>query len=207
MLQSRTLHSVAPLVAGAAVKKTGAAPAAPVCDILKEAFSADPFVRWMFPEPSRYERSFAKLASAFGGAGLANGTVDVDEQGRAAALWLPPGQDASIPLLVSSVLTGVRARQWPTLAMVLLAMLRAKPRDPHWYLAMIGTRRAEQGRGFGSSLLRQALDRCDRAGRAAYLEATSPENVALYERHGFRRLPEIRIGSAPALQPMIRSPQ
>ena len=36
------------------------------------------------------------------------------------------------------------------------------PTEPHWYLPLIGVDVTKQGRGYGSALLRHALDRCDR---------------------------------------------
>ena len=48
--------------------------------------------------------------------------------------------------------------------------------EPHWYLPLIGVDVTKQGRGYGSALLRHALERCDRDGLPAYLEATSPLN-------------------------------
>ena len=56
----------------------------------------------------------------------------------AAAIWLPPGTEASTPQLIWAAVTGVEARKWPALARVLLAMLKSKPSIPHWYLALVG---------------------------------------------------------------------
>jgi hypothetical protein len=39
------------------------------------------------------------------------------------------------------------------------------------------------------------LDECDRKQVLAYLEATSPRDVALYERHGFEVLSTIQVGT------------
>src|SRR5688500_5386289 len=61
----------------------------------------------------------------------------------------------------------------------------AHPHEPHYYLPLAGVTPDRQGRGIGSALLQPVLDRCDRDGVPAYLEATSERNRALYERHGF----------------------
>ena len=50
------------------------------------------------------------------------------------------------------------------------------------------------GPGIGTALLGPVLERCDRDGRPAYLEASSPRNRACYERNGFRVLEEYRLG-------------
>jgi predicted N-acetyltransferase YhbS len=65
---------------------------------------------------------------------------------------------------------------------------------------------AAQGRGLGSALRRPVLDRADQAGLPAYLEATSPHNTALYERHGFRPAAPFAVDDGPALWPMWRDP-
>ncbi len=41
----------------------------------------------------------------------------------------------------------------------------------------------------------------------AYLEASSPRNRALYERHGFEVTGEIQVADSPPLWPMLRRPR
>lgn len=89
---------------------------------------------------------------------------------------------------------------------VLQQMDHYHPTQPHWYLPLLGVRRAFHGQGLGSALLKHTLAHCDRDGLPAYLEATSPRNVALYERHGFERIGEIRVPAFPTLNPMMRQP-
>ena len=81
------------------------------------------------------------------------------------------------------------------------------PKEPCWYLPLIGVDPACQGRGYGSALLRHALDRCDRDGIIAYLESSNPRNISLYLRHGFVALGEIQVGNSPTLVPMLRQPK
>jgi len=56
---------------------------------------------------------------------------------------------------------------------------------PHFYLSLSATSAAHRGPGYGLGLLAGNLRRIDEAGMPAYLEASNPANVALYERHGF----------------------
>jgi len=69
---------------------------------------------------------------------------------------------------------------------------------------VIGVRPEWQGRGFGSALLRPILERCDRERLPAYLEASSPRNRALYERHGFAVVEEMRVSDSPPVWRMWR---
>ena len=78
------------------------------------------------------------------------------------------------------------------------------PREPHWYLPLIGVDPFQQGSGLGSALMRHALARCDREGKPAFLESSNPKNVSLYERNGFEMLGRIQVGASPILFPMLR---
>ena len=81
------------------------------------------------------------------------------------------------------------------------------PSEPHYYLRFMGVVPERQGRGIGSALIRPALERCDREGVLAYLEATTARNAALYERHGFDTFEETRLGGdGPPLWLMLRRP-
>ena len=80
------------------------------------------------------------------------------------------------------------------------------PSDPHHYLMLLGVVPARQGTGVGSALLRAVLDIADAAGEPAYLEATTPQNRALYERHGFEVTRESPRRGLPAPWAMWRDP-
>jgi hypothetical protein len=55
-------------------------------------------------------------------------------------------------------------------------------------------------------LLWSVLEAADRQGEPAYLEATSPRNRALFERHGFAVVDELRTGDCPPVWAMWRRP-
>jgi GNAT superfamily N-acetyltransferase len=80
------------------------------------------------------------------------------------------------------------------------------PTDDHWYLPLTGVDPVAQGRGLGSALLAHALKTCDSDGLPAYLEATSPRNRSLYERHGFNVVETIQAGTSPPFWAMLREP-
>lgn len=80
------------------------------------------------------------------------------------------------------------------------------PHEPHEYLWFVGVVPAAQGRGLCSALIVPVLHRADRAGHPAYLEATSPQNKALYERHGFRVAAPFAVAGGPPMWPMWRDP-
>jgi ribosomal protein S18 acetylase RimI-like enzyme len=59
-----------------------------------------------------------------------------------------------------------------------------------------------QGQGYGSAMLHAVLDQGDHDEMPAYLEATSQENVRLYERHRFRVTGELAVAGGPSLWAM-----
>jgi GNAT superfamily N-acetyltransferase len=63
------------------------------------------------------------------------------------------------------------------------------------------------GQPIGSALLRHVLTACDRQQVLAYLEATNPQNVPSYERHGFEALGSIQVLDSPPVIPMVRKPR
>jgi GNAT superfamily N-acetyltransferase len=80
-------------------------------------------------------------------------------------------------------------------------------RGAHYYVRDIGVLPRRQGQGVGSALLRPTLERCDREGLPAYLEASSERSAALYERLGFGIRRVLRVGAGPPLWLMLRAPQ
>lgn len=93
------------------------------------------------------------------------------------------------------------------MAQVQQAVAARHPAAPHWYLAQTAVVPALRGRGLGGALLRHHLARVDQEGTAAYLEASTPRNQALYARCGFRPLgaPVVLPDQGPRLQPMWRA--
>lgn len=168
------------------------------------AFSADPIVRWTYPDPERFLSSFPALVRAFGGRAFAEGTALHIGAFLGAALWLPPGIGPDEDTLEALLQDSVAADRQPEVLGLMEQMGEHHPREPHWYLPLIGVDPAHQRKGYGAALLAQALARCDRDRVPAYLESTNPANVPLYQRHGFDLLGTIQAGSSPPLFPMLR---
>ena len=178
-----------------------------VIDVITLAFSTDPMARWSFPDPATYLSVMPEVIRAFGGSGFAHGSVHLVEGRFAAAMWLPPGVHPDADRLAALTEHHSPREQIDDMMNVFEQMGRYHPGEPCWYLPLIGVDPAAQGRGYGSALLRYALERCDRDALPAYLESSNPRNVPLYERHGFETMGSIQAGSSPTVVPMLRRPR
>ncbi len=174
---------------------------------ISDAFMDDPLMSWALPDAdSRLDR----LAGLFGYLAehryLALGQSVVADGG--AALWLPEGaDDDDFWEAHGPAFTAAMGGESERLGAMSEAMDAHHPHDPHRYLMAIGVHRSNQGRGLGGEMLDFALADVDAAGEAAYLEATSPQSRALYQRHGFIDLGEFTVADGPPLWPMWREPR
>jgi len=168
------------------------------------AFSADPFVRWIYPEPSQYLKHFPTALQSFGGVAFGHGGVWRLGDFGAVALWLPPGLEPGGEATVALFEATVDARRFDDLLGVFGQMEEAHPTTPHWYLPWFGVDCALQGQGLGSRLMMPCLEIVDRQHLPAYLDSTNPKNVSFYERHGFAVTGQWQTGSSPPIISMLR---
>jgi ribosomal protein S18 acetylase RimI-like enzyme len=171
------------------------------------AFAADPMTRWTWPDPRQYLAAMPRMARAFGGRAFARGGALATDGYTGVALWLPPGVEADGTALSDVMEDTVSPAQGEAGAKIFEQMAKYHPREPHWYLPLIGVDPTHQGKGHGDALITHALVHCDRDRVPAYLESSNPRNIPLYRRHGFETLGEIRAGSSPAIIPMLRRPR
>lgn len=170
------------------------------------AFAADPVMRWVWPDAYQYATYWPRFAEAYGGRAFDCGTAHVPEDFAAVALWLPPGAGSDDATAGEVIAESCGDQILRDLAAMTEQMARFHPAGDVWFLPLIGVDPAAQGRGLGSALLRHGLAACDRDGLLAYLDATSPRNRALYERHGFRVIGVIQAGSSAPMWAMLREP-
>lgn len=170
------------------------------------AFSADPVMRWLYPDPHRYATYWPSVAEAYGGRAFDHGTAWGFEGSRAVVLWLQHGVEPDGEGVLKILGGSVDGQKFQDISGVFARVDELHPTFEHWYLPLIGVDPVAQGQGLGSALLRHGLAACDRAGLPAYLHATSPRNRNLYARHGFNVLKVIEAGSAPPHWAMLREP-
>ncbi len=183
-----------------------------LADTLSDAFFDDPVMSWLLKdEDSRARRLVGLFSTQLKAHYFSQGTVWTIPDRSAAALWSPPGHALMHPLTVLAYSPDlVRALGRNTLRAIrtLNHVERQHPKDPHWYLGVLGTRTASQGKGLGSAVLGPVLARCDKEGIPAYLESSKYSNLAFYRRHGFEVTGEIALPfGGPSVWPMWRDPR
>jgi ribosomal protein S18 acetylase RimI-like enzyme len=167
-------------------------------EVLARAFDDDPVPRWLFRGERRRRRGLRtfftiQLRHTY----LERGEVFTTGDLAGVAMWAPPGRarpgwrDLVRLVPVMPYLTGL-GRDTAEAARLLSAVDAARPQEPHWYLATLGTDPDRQRTGVGSALLQFVLDGVDEEGLPAYLESSKESNLAFYGRHGFEVTGEIR---------------
>jgi GNAT superfamily N-acetyltransferase len=170
---------------------------------LSAAFYADPVFRWIYPDDQRRRAALPGFFELFTDAIGRHGASLVAADGAGAALWIPPGEElAEDEDLFVEAVAALSPPDSQRLMTCLTVLDETHPHEPCWYLNLLGVDPDRQGRGTGSALLRTALERCERDGVPAYLEATSADNRRLYERHGFEATAELRLPGGPSLWAM-----
>ncbi|HEX6423306.1 MAG TPA: GNAT family N-acetyltransferase [Acidimicrobiales bacterium] len=183
-----------------------------VAAALSGAFVDDPVFEWIFPDRATRVPLLPPLFEAFAEAFARHDETHVvvtQDAVTGVAMWSPPGvepvhpdDERALEERVAPVL-GEHADRWNA---CLELFGGAHPSEPAWFLQFLGVDPGHQGCGLGSVLLRDVLARADAAGEAAYLEATSERNRALYERHGFRSVGELTLPDGPTAFAMWREP-
>jgi GNAT superfamily N-acetyltransferase len=163
--------------------------------MLERAFADDPVANFMFAGERRRRRGLRSFfTSQLRRQYMPYGHVYTTEHGEAAALWGPPdahrnGLRELIQLLpVAPYLASERTHRALRL---LFEVDGLHPKEPHWYLATLGTEPAQQGKGMGSALMQTMVERIDESGFPAYLESSKERNVPFYSRFGFEVIEEL----------------
>jgi GNAT superfamily N-acetyltransferase len=194
-----TVHTTAVRPAGPDDARLLAAP-------LARAFHDDPVTVWANPAEGkrmhRTERFFLGRMRAL----LPHELSFATEEGDAAAVWSPPD---AWQMGLREFLHDLPAFLSPRTPLVLRGMHgveKRHPREPHYYLSILGVDPPRQGEGVGTALLQPMLRRCDEEGVGAYLETGTERNVRFYSRHGFRVTEEVPLPKGPSMWLMWRDP-
>lgn len=197
--------------------------------MLARAFFDDPVACWAYPPARQRPRALERFQATRLRQLLVHEEVWTTEDLACAALWAPPGHfHATLRETAEIVPAFAHPRLWPRIPLAAVGwdrLERSHPRSPpHFYLAVLGTDPASQGRGLGSAVLGGVLEQCDGnagaahpesarevetnryAGMPCYLESSKERNISFYERFGFQVLEEIKLLRGPPMWKMWRDP-
>jgi ribosomal protein S18 acetylase RimI-like enzyme len=205
---------------GVAIRTAGEGDRELVVRLMDEAFQDDPVSGWVFPDEEYRRTTHHKLMAAFTDIVLADGRIDLTEDGTACALWLSvPADDHTADSTADSSDSShddgpaqLRQAVDPDNERVeLIGRLTAGIHPSgraHAYLWMIAVTPERQDEGLGTALITSVLDRCDREGLPAYLEASNARSLKLYERLGFEITGRpLDLPDGPRMWPMWREPR
>lgn len=174
--------------------------------LLKQAFAADPELRWVIPDPTEWDRIAGpwfklNLKSAIT---MGHGLTDVNRRG--VSLWEPPGLTHS---LLSQCVTlwrmalmfrGNLARA----IQIQASMERFRPTGAFWNLTFIATEPRYQGTGIGRALIAPMLALADQQRLPVFLECSNVRNIPFYHTQGFKLIATVRLPEGPTIWPMMR---
>ncbi len=205
------MWQVLPMTLGArvAVRRAERADTGALSAMLARAFVDDPLTVWLHPNPRSRPRQARRTFAVRLRQLAPQGEIWTTPERSGAALWALPGRWRD-DLVASLRFLPLLPPLLPRIGRIAEATARieaAHPRVPHFYLSVLGTDPAAQGRGVGTALLRPVLERCDAEGLPAYLETATGRNAAWYARHGFAVRERLELpGDAPPLWTLWREP-
>ena len=181
---------------------------------LARAFYPDPVFGMFARGPLHEHHQLADVFLAFARDAAPFRQIYLAEAGDrvvGAAVWLPPegmprSTQREMMLNVRAARVLAAGRNRVTGFRLLDAIDKVHPKEPHWYLFLLGTDPLMQGRGIGGQLMRPVLESCDRDGLPAYLETQKESNLAFYERYGFAVERKLEVRGAPPVWTMRREP-
>jgi ribosomal protein S18 acetylase RimI-like enzyme len=158
--------------------------------LIAQSFAPMTACEWLVPDPERRVDILAAQMGLVASHAMKWGRVDTTACREAVAVWLPTGDPRTVPPEPDGYdqrLTEICGTYAPRLRRLDRLFARHHPPRPvHEHLIYLAVARHRQGCGLGSALMRHHHAILDDRGIPAYLEATNPQNKALYGRHGYR---------------------
>jgi ribosomal protein S18 acetylase RimI-like enzyme len=182
-----------------------------IVDIWVDAFTADPYLRWIQPDDAQWPAFGRAWMTFISDLAFERGHTFLADPADVAVAWIPPdlslvgSDDIERGRMIIATHAG-EAKADDALTAILQA--RAHTLDvPHWTLQYIGVRTACRGTGTGAAAVAPGLRVCDDEQRRCGLVSSNPRNVSFYERLGFRVTAEVSTpDAATTLRPMHRAP-
>jgi GNAT superfamily N-acetyltransferase len=183
---------------------------------LTSAFSEDPCLKYLL-DSEIYDCSKARHIHRYSiNLGLRYGAAFATSRDvEGICIWMPPPRAATTTwMFVRAGGLGLRAGVDPGIIKRLkeygdysAAIHHRHAPFPHWYLLSIAVDKGCQGKGYANRLMNPIMEFFDRGHQPCYLETHNRNNVAFYEKYGFK---VVEIGCLPGSQKthwgMLRMP-
>ena len=184
---------------------------AAVACMLARAFANDPLAQYVFPEDAIRRKRLVSVYRLYLRVFEQKGLVSINDDGTAAALWLPPGRyPLSLTehvLLLPRMMLATGVQNLPGALRVLTHLEKMHPVGRRfWYLGVLGVEPDRQGSGVGSALLATGLRICDHDKVGTYLETAEPRNLPFYAKFGFDVLSATELREGPLVWSVWREP-
>jgi GNAT superfamily N-acetyltransferase len=200
-----------PAAPGHVIEPATAADTAVLSQVIADAFFPLAVSRWLIPDEAARRDIFPAYWQIHLSHALAAGLVHTTPQRDAAALWLviPPDGPEDPTDAYQRQLAAVTGKWLDQFTALDKAFARHHPAGvPHSHLAVLAVRPGRQRHGIGTAMLRHQHATLDRAGTAAYLEASDPDKRDIYLRHGYLDHGDpISLPDGPQMFPMWRLPR
>ncbi len=168
-----------------------------VVDVLMDAFYDYPVMRWAIGDVGAdYDRRLRVMMDVFAASRFLRdypvlGVAADSERLVAVALVIPATRLPMPPELkrrYEELFSVLGAEGEARLSAMSEVDARREVEEPHYYLAMIGVRHAEQGKGYARQLMNAVHEMSlnDSSSRGVALTTETAENVSLYEHFGYR---------------------
>ncbi len=201
------MSAVAAPVTDALIRRTEMRDLEQVSATLARAFFDDPVMMFMIPDEKARIAKLPRIFKVLLKLALPHGLCHVTPGYESATIWKPPGK-WHLSLWDYAVngpeLLGIFGTNVFSILGTMDRIERVHPKTQHYYLQVIGTDPAKQGKGFASRIMRHQLAVSDAAGMPCYLESSKDTNLPIYRSFGFEVTGEIKIPDGPTLWPMWR---
>lgn len=180
--------------------------------MLARVFDEDPHFNWLVRQDGRRQEALFRLFQLLLGGMLDNeGEVHLSEDGKAVAICYPPGKGRLRPRRqLAFLIEYLPISGWPALPRRLIGLLLMefnRPREPHYFIQVLGVDERAQGQGHGRRLVESLLRHCDANHLPVYLETGNPDNLCFYEKFGFQIKGNYKLMGGLRLWKLLRQPE
>ena len=177
----------------------------PVVRTLVRAFEDYPLMRQTISAVDYLDRLARYHRLFLTGIALPHGRIWTTDDHSAVAVWTTPTTRTDLFPSLAAEFIDIAGDRAGLAATYEQAMGILRPREPVWFLNVVGVEPTRQGQGLGRAVITPGLQAADADDAPAFLETQDPANVAFYEHLGFDVIAELHLpGNGPVHWAMWR---